>query len=117
MSKELEALEKLFCTFKPYLDENEYIKEDFKIIETALKRLERHDNIRITEEQAQWLVDNFANLQKKLKALEIIVQSNILSTKERPERLYMLEGVGGVEITKEECELLDEVLADDRDSD
>lgn len=90
MSKELEAVGKISLALKiskglfedifaseptpikPTLRKISNAIKSIPLIETALKRLERHDNIRITEEQAQWLVDNFANLQKKLKALEII---------------------------------------------
>ena len=104
MSKELEALERIRDTlhqFRPNLLENR--QRDFKLVETALKRLEELEELKTSFDR---------QLEKKLKALEIIKEKkvdvfcllfaglDIYNANIHPSRF----------ITQEEYDLLKEVL-------
>ena len=120
MSKELTPLQ-AFRKIKEGSCKGKYQKY-CDIIETALKRLEEIDKPKkivgtttVDKALEQFLIDTCPEVKKKLKALEIIKKRNInaedvkvFNTYSRFNQRRSLIGLVG--ITKEEYELLKEVL-------
>lgn len=127
MTKELEALERLYCSGRLDLDYvlNGKQNQDYKIVETALKRLEEHDKLfKKYKIDDNWLEaclyvikNNFPMNTKtklnKFKAFEIIKKKRvdvcwIIEMKNKTLKDY--NGTHVYELTQEEFDLLKEVL-------
>jgi len=75
MTKELTPLEALKNLAKMFSCETPFWDSNMQIIESALKKLEKWENLKISEEEAHWLMTLISNPEgqlDKLKALEII---------------------------------------------
>lgn len=116
MSKGLEAFKRATTMVGFYdYNENQYM-EDLKIIETALKRLERYEQplTAYLDKSEEELFEEAKRNEKKIKALEIIKKKNVdvgwLKNSETLKHYNMCIGNIHKEITQEEWDLLKEAL-------
>lgn len=120
MSKELtplQALEKIkqahyFVDFELDAKVSEDYKKELGIIENALKDYEELDKVAQSyANEIARLTLEMSNNGKKLKALEIIKEKEVLSVyKDFKGTCYLFVNTMGIEITETEYDLLREVL-------
>lgn len=118
MSKELEALKRLYGQVSHTLQGSMYVQngknlEDYKTIETALKDYEelksRENNVLPNDEFIGDLGEHTRDeIAIKLKALEIIKKCCLLGS--YPNGTYELAFSTKIDITKEEYDLLKEII-------
>ena len=120
MSKELEALANLMARVSCGEDNINKAKYDYEIIETALKRLANYEqNEDFNKDVLNYAFLNEQDKIKKLKALELVkekvmplvsVEHETTRNGVKKYRVYDNEGYDYIELTKDEYDLLKEVL-------